>query len=160
MKTTRLISILLIAVLLCAFLTACGEKTATTVIDFEKTMSDKGFNVNVSAPETSPAITAVAKNEGYEIYFYEFQAAEGEESGTSTEYATRIYESIKNDFDNKENSKLMKVELTMPTYAYYHFIASDKYYIVSRIGNTVMFANTSDEYTEEVKALFEELGYK
>ncbi len=160
------LSFVLVLVLCVSVLAGCGEKTAVTTIDFESKLTEKGYNVNVAAPSNTPCITSVARKNNYDILFYEFVADSSDTSEAvsdntvAVEYAQKFFDSIKNEFDNRENSKFMSVKMTMTNSAYYFFSASEKFYIISRVGNTVMVAVVPEEHTDEVKAVFEELGYK
>lgn len=161
MKSSKTISLLLVLVLCVSVLVGCGKKTAVTTHDFEAKMTEKDYNVNVSAPINSPCITSVARKNNYDIMFYEFVADEQEtgENDAAVEYAEKIFESITNELDQREKVKLMLVQVNLPGYSYYSFSASEQYYAVSRVGNTVMFASVPSEYKNEVADVFEELGY-
>lgn len=167
MNRNKLISLLL-AIIMCASLfVGCGEKSAVSTLDFEEILTEKGYNVNVSAPSNVPCITSMARKNNYDILFYEFISDDelsAEESGTSKEsvavqYAQKVYDSITNELDMREKTKVMHVQVDMPNYSTYSFIASEKYFIVSRVEHTIMFSEVPLEYQEDVNNVFDELGY-
>ena len=166
MKNIKPFALLLLLAICAMCFVGCGEKEAITTFDFEEKLTEKGFNVNVSAPQNSPYAISVAKNADLEILFYEFLAEDDSSTASdpgddqAIQYAQKIYESIKNDFESKEPTKLFNVEVTMPSYENYCFIASEQYYIVSRVFNTVMVTTAPLDSKDAVMAIFEELGYK
>ncbi|MBQ5838144.1 MAG: hypothetical protein IIW39_05665, partial [Clostridia bacterium] len=100
MNKNKLISLLFAIIMCVSLFVGCGEKSAVSTLDFEEILTEKGYNVNVSAPSNSPCITAVARK-NYDILFYEFVSddeASTDESDTSKEsvavqYAQKVYDS-------------------------------------------------------------------
>jgi uncharacterized lipoprotein YehR (DUF1307 family) len=166
MNKNKLISLLFAIIMCVSLFVGCGEKSAVSTLDFEEILTEKGYNVNVSAPSNSPCITAVARK-NYDILFYEFVSddeASTDESDTSKEsvtvqYAQKVYDSITNELDMREKTKFMHVQVNLPAHSYSSFNTSEKFYIVSRVEHTIMFASVPLEYKEEVIDVFDELGY-
>ena len=75
MKKIRFIFLLIVLALSVLVFVGCGERTAITTFDFEKRLTEKGFNVNVSSSEESFCVISVAKNQDFEILFYEIDDA-------------------------------------------------------------------------------------
>lgn len=161
MKSSKTISFLLVLVL-CAFsFVGCNNRTAVTTHDFESVLTEMGYNVNVSAPVNSPCVTSVARKDEYNIIFYEFLDGEsdGSTDDNTVEYAQKIFESIKNDIDQREKTKEATVEVDASGLSSYSFMTQTQYYAVSRVDNTVLFASVPLNNKDAVVDVFEELGY-
>ena len=157
---------LIIALLFCTLsFCGCGEKQPTSINEFESKMTERGYNVNVSAPTTSPCVTAVARKNNYDILFYEVLADEdgssaSDESRTalSVTYAIKLFESITNEITFRSSPSETNT-VDSENASYFSFETESTYCAVTRFENTIMFASVNSQYKDEIIDIFNSFGY-
>ena len=132
------------------------EKTAITASNFYETMSKKGYMVQDATSEFSEygyvakVHLALSSDEGYQIEFYEL---------IDTEYANNFYENNKAIFEASEGNNASKTTVNLKNHSKFTLSTDGKYKVLSRIDNTVIYANVDEQYKDTVKDLLKELGY-
>lgn len=132
------------------------EKTAITFNEFKVTMESKGYYVSDATSQFSQynyitsATLAVDSNYSYKIEFYTL---------SDVNYATMFYNNNKTLFENSKGSSSAKTDVTSKNGAKYTLSSNNKYMVVSRIDNTVIFVNVDLQYKDTVQKLLKELNY-
>ena len=133
------------------------EKTPVSAETFSEKMEEAGLTINdqsEEAPEDfGTSEVKVAFEEGqYQIEYYAFEKEEDAES---------IYSSMQGQLEDTYESAngTVKTSKNVGNYGSYKLSADGKYYVVSRIGNTLVYSATTSDYKNQVKKLVEDLGY-
>lgn len=150
----RIIKII-IAFNLLLFLTACSNKEKIDSAKFKDVMTSKGYNVvDVTEKTDSDAATSVliamSKDNTYQVEFFEL---------VNEETAINTYNINKSNFLENKSSKYSQTEKDVKNYSKYTLTSSGKYMVVSRIENTLVYANVTDDKKDEIKSVLKELGY-
>lgn len=132
------------------------NKQALTVSEFKEIMEDKDFEIidvkdqfeNIDYIEK--AYIALEEDYDYQIEFYRLE---------EEDYAIEFYKNNKEIFEDSKGSSSAETSVSMGNNSKYTLTTNDEYKVVSRIENTVIYANVDDKYKDEVKDLLKELGY-
>ena len=119
-------------------MTGCStDKDPISADTFAEKMEEAGLKINdqsEEAPEDSGmSDVKVAFEEGkYQIEFYSFDKEEDAKS---------LYSKVQGDLENAYESSngTVKTSKSVGNYASYKLSADDKYYVVSRIGDTLVY---------------------
>lgn len=140
------------------FATGCGEeKVAVEPTTFISTMKEAGADVN-DQTETMEKISSATSvqvaymEEQYQIEYYEF----GEETDASYLYSASV-EQLEDAAEAA--SGVTKTNVNTGSHGKYTISMDGKYVVVSKIGNTVMYATATSDYKDTVKELLEQMGY-
>lgn len=133
------------------------DKTPVSADTFEEKMEEAGLTVNdqseEAAEDSGMSAVKVAFEEGnYQIEYYAFEKEED---------AKDLYNSVQGGLEDTYESSngTVKTSKSVGNYASYKLSADDNYFVVSRIGNTLVYSATTSEYKNQVKELVEDLGY-
>ncbi len=132
------------------------EKTPITASNFYTTMSQKGYNLLDANSQYSDynyikqVYLAISEDYSYKIEFYEL---------LDDSYATSFYNTNKSIFESSKGNAAAETNVELNNYSKYTLLANDKYMVISRIGNTVMYVNVDNDYKDTVNSLLDELGY-
>lgn len=154
MKRVKIFSV--ICILMTFLLTGCGSKTAITLDEFNNVMQNKGYTIqNVSSQFTeyeniSDVNIAVSSDSKYQIEFYKL---------SDVDNAIDFFDNNKAIFEKSKSSASSESSVTMGNYSKYTLSTNGKYKVISRIDDTVVYLNVSDDYKDAVKEILEELGY-
>ena len=143
--------IVVVAVLvICAVLIFAKDKTVLTAEEFKTQMEEKGYIVedatyqSTSDDHIDQIYEATSQDNGYKIEFYVFE---------NIEYAKMFYDVNKDAFEDTISSGYLK------NYSKYSLSSNNKYKVLSRVENTVIYVNENIAYTDAIKNLLNEIGY-
>ncbi|MDR1003293.1 MAG: hypothetical protein LBL82_08515 [Oscillospiraceae bacterium] len=150
-------ALLVLSVFLFA-LSGCSSspKEPITAETFNSTMQENNFTVTDATSQFEAGLVnsvtiAVNKAATYQIEFYVVPSAERARSS---------YEQNRVHFKELKGSAAVETEVFLPSYARYTLTSDGKFYIVSQIGNTFIFAqNIASSDKAEVEDILKELGY-
>ena len=131
--------------------TGCGNKNALSVDDFNKKMEDKGYTVQDASSQMSEVkeienvSIAIDKDQEYQIEFYKL--------------AVIFINENKEIFENSKTNNNSYSEANMANFSTYTLTTNDKYKLLSRIDNTVLYIDVVKDAKSEVKELVKHLGY-
>ena len=130
-------------------------QTAITAEAFMQTAKAENFAVSDMTDEIDTqgvaASVLVAYGENYNIEFY---VTADEENGESMFYHSKKL------LDDEHPFKAISSEAAFKQYNYYAFTADGGFYMISRIGNTMIRCEADQEYRKEIIEIAEKLGYK
>lgn len=132
------------------------SKVPLTAEQFKSTMEEKGYVVTDATAQFSEydyvkkIFVAEAANADYQVEFYEL----ADES-----YAANFYANNKAIFESSKGNVSGETSVNMKNHSKYTLSSNDKYQVVSRIDNTVVFLNVDGSHKEAVKDLLKQLGY-
>lgn len=151
------ISIISLALLLLLSLSSCGEpRTALLADGFQSRMEDMGCKVvDVSgqfSEEDAYESVLVASNEdgGYRIEFFVV---------TTEGLAIQAFNNVKYNFESEKGNSSSNSSVSVSNYNKYTQNTNDKYYVVSRIGNTFLYVVTESGNKDAVNSALKALGY-
>lgn len=138
-----------------------ANKKAITSEEFKNTISSKGFNVNVLEDAlTKEAITKAGIKGGYltseiedkeyRINFFEFKDENSEQY--------MYYDAI-NTIRNEGNWNIEETTDKSMNHTKYTALTNGNYMVVSRIGNTLIWATINADRKQELIDLLSEFGY-
>ena len=132
------------------------EKTAITSSEFKNAMEAKGYYVSDALSQFSEynyvtsAYVAIDNTYSYKIEFYTL---------SDESYATLFYDNNKTIFENSASNASAKTDVTLKNSAKYTLSSNNKYMVVSRIANTVIFVNVDSQYKDTIQKLLKEFDY-
>ncbi|MGN0430917.1 MAG: hypothetical protein ACI4EQ_01005 [Lachnospiraceae bacterium] len=152
-KLNKVIAMAMMMILL-AGLTACGNRTAVSVSEFNNVLEDKGYIIEDATGQIAPeSITAIslAVGDDYQIEFYEFK---------NNAAATAVFNENKNIFESyASGGASAEITKNIMNYSYYSVTSSGTYYMLAKIDNTMLYAVADSEYKDEIVEIVKELGY-
>lgn len=132
------------------------NKQPLTVSEFKNIMEDKDFEI-IDAKEQfedidyiEKAYIALEEDYDYQIEFYRLDDEDN---------AIEFYKTNKKIFEEAKGTSSAETSVNMGNNSKYTLTTNDEYKVVSRIENTVIYANVDDKYKDELKDLLKELGY-
>lgn len=125
--------------------------------DFKEIMEDKDFEI-IDAKENQlteydyvkKAYVALEEDYNYQIEFYKLDEEED---------AIRFYKTNKEIFEDSKGSSSVETKVSMGNNSKYTLKTNDEYKVVSRIEDTVIYADVDEKYADEVKEILKEMGY-
>ena len=142
---------------ICLFVTTgCGNKTAISSEDFKVTMDGKGYKIIDATSQFAEAdyvkqvYVALSSDSKYQIEFYEFDTDDN---------GLEFYKTNSKEFEKNEEVGAIKTSGSLNNYSKFTLSDSNKYQVVSRIGNTAVYVDVDAKYKDDVNALLDELGY-
>ena len=148
---------ILILVGFVVLLTACSPKRDAIDEDqFIRIMNDEGFSIkNVESQFEQygyfeEAYLAIDSNNNYQIEFYELE----EEN-----YDLNFYNNNKSKFENEKSSTYVDSNMDLKNINKYTLTTNNKYKVVSRIDDTVIYLDVDKKYKKEVNDILKKLGY-
>lgn len=132
------------------------SKEPLTAEQFKSTMEEKGYVLTDATAQFSEydyvkkIFVAEAAKDDYQVEFYELE----DES-----YAANFYANNKAIFESSKGNASGETSVSMKNHSKYTLSSNNKYQVVSRIDNTVIYLNVQDKYKDTVKDLLKELGY-
>lgn len=118
-------------------------------------MTEKGYNVlNVKEQfeydYIIDALIAVSSDKKYQIEFYVL---------STDDYAINFYANNKTIFENSKTANNNETSVNLDNHSKYALTTNDKFKVVSRIKNTVIYLNIDEVYKNEVQNVLNSLGY-
>lgn len=139
------ISLLIICILLCFQLVGCGSKESISAETFVNSLKDMGYAVTYvsdqysSYPQIKTAI--VAQKEGYQVEFY---ILDNEANAQS------MFNTNKEIFRNSTGNVSGEFSTSISNYATYTLQSNNRYMYLSRIDNTLFYADVDKKYADAV----------
>ena len=129
------------------------EKRLITAEQFKEIMESKEYTIyDITKQYPNFTMVYVAKNStnNYQIEFYE---------NDYTSESIQVYNSLVNDIESEKNESQNYSDMKFKNYAKHTLSANGKYMVVSRIENTVVYAEVDESFEDEVNNLLDEIGY-
>ena len=152
-----LVVILILAIILgIVFVSLNKEKTSISANDFKSSMQGKGYIIQDATSQFSSydyieqVYLAISNEYSYQIEFYVL---------SDEAYATSFYNNNKSNFESSKGDVAAETNASLKNYSKYTLSSNNKYSVVSRIDNTVIYLNVDSSYKDTVKDLLDELGY-
>lgn len=157
-KTIIIVIIIWIIAALMIGIVAVTSKAKTPIssIGFATTMSSKGYKITDASDQlaqyeyVTKVYIAGNKSTNYQIEFYEL---------SDDTMAKSFFNQNKTKFENQKESASAETNVKGKNYSKYTLSTGNKYKVLSRIDNTVIYLDVYDSYEEEVKNILGELGY-
>ncbi len=156
MKLKNKVLGILCLIMLLFLTTACGKKVAITSSDFKEKMESRGYTIQDATNQFSDydyvkqVYIALSSNSGYQIEFYEL---------SNNDNASSFFNNNKSIFEQSKSSNSTETSNSINNTAKYTLTTNGQFKLVSRIDNTVIYLNVSEEYKSEVKEVLKDLGY-
>ena len=147
----RVLSLTLCVLLLSVLLMGCSPKTVLSAADFQTKMEKKGFTVQ-DVTATTPGIgksVMIAYNTSFQVEYFEL---------SSQSDAKGVFENNKTIVSNQVSSK-STTSTTASNYDTFTLTGDGQFFMLTRVDNTVLYCLTSSDNKDEVKEIFEYLGY-
>lgn len=136
----------------------CGkEKVAVEPEAFISAMEGAGAQVSdqtetMAEVSSATSVQVAYMEDQYQIEYYEFEEA----ADASYLYSASV-EQLETAAETA--SGVAKTNVSTDSYGKYTISMNGNYIVVSRIGNTVMYATAAGDYKDTVKELLEQMGY-
>ena len=133
------------------------NKQSISANEFKKMMEEKDFEI-FDAKESQfkdydyvkRAYVALEEDYDYKIEFYKLAEEDN---------AISFYKTNKEIFENSKDSVSAEKSISLGNNSKYTLKTKDKYKVVSRIENTVIYVDVDAKYEDEVKEILKEIGY-
>ena len=132
------------------------NKQPITSGDFKDIMEDKDFEIMDVLYQVEDygyvekAYIALEEDYDYQIEFYKLDDEDD---------AIKFYNINKGIFEDSKGSASLETKKSMGNNSKYTLKTNDEYKVVSRIEDTVIYADVDDKYEDEVKEILKEIGY-
>ena len=132
------------------------EKESITASEFKTIMQEKGYDVSDATSYFSQydyinqAYIAVSDDYSYKIEFYEL---------SNVEYAIGFFNNNKSIFEASKGDFSSETDVNIQNYSKYTLSSHDKYKVISRIDNTVIYLDVDSSNKDTIKDLLDELNY-
>lgn len=73
--------------------------------------------------------------------------------------ASSFYNNNTQIFENAKSSTGVETSVSLGNYSKYTLQSNNKYQVVSRVDNTVIYVDESDAYMSDIKDVLDDLGY-
>ena len=146
-KLLTLIMVVICLITLCG----CGKKQVLSDKDISSKLSQMGFSVNdvtSSMEDSNVNVVKTANNGKYQIEYYVFK---------SEQMAKTAYDNNIAMF--KDNKKYKGNERSKDGYNRYDQKTDDYYNVVSRLGNTLVYASVNIDYKNDLKKVLNKLNF-
>lgn len=145
------------AVLLCTIIVVTGcSKKVITAESFKNTMDSKGYNVVdvtdqfASQGTMKKGYVALQKESKYQVEFFELKTEVAAES---------MFDTNKKRFEDTKTKVSIETNVNGSNYSKYTLSTEDKFKVVTRVENTLLYLDVDKEYKDEVGKIIEQLGY-
>lgn len=157
-KLSKLLSLVLAAMLSCGLLMGCSgiDRTALTSEEFKTIIEEHGYEVVdvidqfADYDHIDAAYVATHSVLSYQIEFYQI---------SDDKTAERMFESNVEMMEKEKDSYTSKTSFSLGNYEKYTFTTNEMYESVVRIGDTLIYCNVAEEYGPYAKEMIELLGY-
>ena len=141
----------LCALALTLVMAGCSDKTPATLDDFKGAMEKAGYHIVDAGGQfdksIAKSVTVAVKDNG-QVEFFML---------TSEDNAIASFETNKSKLEAKNGSARSSV--SAGNHAYYNLTKDGLYYSVSRVGDTMIYAEAPEAQKDEVAELMDSLGY-
>ena len=153
-KSVIMFSVLFVGILF--LVTGCFNKTSITAKEFKDKMEGLNYQVLEATEQFSDydyvkkVYLAIDYDKNYQVEFYQL---------SDVENAINFYNNNKGIFEDGKGKKYSETNNSGQNYEKYRLKTNDKYKVISRIDNTVVFINVDDDLEKSIDDLLKELGY-
>ena len=158
-KIGIIITIVIIAMIVGAFslvLFIAREKESIDAEKYKTIMEEKGYSVVDATSQfaeynyVKKSYIATPEDRSYQIEFYEL---------SDNDYAMKFFDSNKSIFEVSKSDKSVSKKQNGKNYSKYTISANERYNVVSRIDNTVIYVSVTDNHKDTIKDILKEIGY-
>lgn len=158
MKMNRKLCVAVVFVCMLVF-AGCGKpKEKMSAEAFVSYMEQAGLTIMEQSDdiaedsEITEVQVALAEDDVYQVEFYQLAGVEN---------AMALYTAAKNDIEASygEVNGNVKTNISVSNYDKYTLLIEGRYYVVSRIDDTLVYVIASSDSKDIVNALLEEMGY-
>lgn len=156
MKRIKKIAVTLFLFIVLFSLTGCKNKDSITAQEFKSRMEKENFVLTDAKSQFSEynyiqsVYVARDKDDEYQIEFYQM---------SDDTNAQNFFNTNKTIFEQNKSSSSSQTSKSVKNYSKYTLTSNGKYYVVSRINNTVIYASVDEEHKDDVKDILDELNY-
>ena len=147
-----LITIVILGIL--AFTNLTKEKNPATAAQFTQIMENNGYVVQDATYQMKEnvkrIIIALKSDYSYQIEFFEVE---------TEEQAQRAYVQNKTNFEKEASNVKSTIEINGKNFNKYVTTTGENYCVISRIGNTFIYAKVPSNYKEEVSKIIKNMDY-
>lgn len=147
----RVLSLTVCVLLLSVLLMGCSPKTVLSGTDFQTKMEKKGFtvqDVTASTPGIGKTVM-VAYNTAFQVEYFEL---------SNQSDAKGVFENNKSLVSNQISNK-STTSTSASNYETFTLTGDGKFFMLTRVDNTVLYCLTTSGNKDAVKEIFEHLGY-
>lgn len=133
-----------------------NNKQAMTATDFKNSMENKGYILMdvtsqfANNENIKQAYIATNNDYSYRVEFYET---------ANDDYAKTFYSNNKANFESSKTETDNETNTDLEQSSKYTLSSEDKYKVVSRKNNTVIYINANSSYKDTTNDILNELGY-
>lgn len=138
-------------------LTGCGKKKAITSEKFTSLASEQGLNTTDLTLEAAAtygyvksAVFAYNTIGDLQVEFYILE---------NNDKAKSLFNSSKSIVETRKTGSYKDKSVNLANYNIYEISAGGSYVYMSRVDNTLFYAEASDSYKNEIKSLVKKMGY-
>lgn len=143
----------IIIVVIVILATGCGFYNLVDSTEFKEHFGALGYTVNENKEakyEGDTTLVATKEDVPYKIEYYEFKE-EIEAKKIYEKYKDRIVDYITTNSKNNET--------TGAVFAKTIAVSENEYIVISRVKNTLIFINGTNDYSKEIDKLLEDIKY-
>lgn len=154
-RNFKFLSIFVIAITMVFVVTGCSKKVITAE-QFKSKMEDKEYNVvditdqYSSSDKFIKVYVALNEDKTYQIEYYQFKDVDS---------ATNAFESSKTNFENSKGSSSVNTSVNLANYSKYSLSTNGKYKTITRVEDTLLYADVDSSYKNKVLDVFDSFGY-
>lgn len=138
-------------------MTGCFNKTALTAEEFSDRAKEYGLKVEDQSEDyqeddeqrITRAVMGYSEND-WQVEYYEL---------ASEDYSRQLYNLARSDIEEAKSTGSSNTTINMGNHQKYSQTGDGKYFVVSRIGKTVIYIETTDSNKEDVKAFLKTINY-
>jgi uncharacterized protein YpmB len=129
-----------------------SEKVAITPEEFQTKIEAKGLETADVTDQLNGQVEKgiIGGNSDFEIEFY--KVAEEDQ-------AIRAYNQNKGDFELEKVSASIETNIEIGNVSKYSLLSNGKFMVISRIQDTFIYVNASDQYKGQIEGILKDLGY-
>lgn len=142
--------IVIFIIILSIFFSIKGNKKSITEEKFISEMTNIGYTSSKVTTSSTVIDTYLAEKDNLKIYF---------NVASSEQLATNNFNIIKSKYENLKVESSAETSVSINSYSKYTLLNNEYYMVVTRIGNTVMYAQVDKQEKDIVKDIFKQLGY-
>ena len=138
-------------------MTGCFNKTALTAEEFSSKAKEYGLKVEDQSEDyqddgkhrITKAIMGYSNND-WQVEYYEL---------ANESYSRELYILAQSDIEEAKSSMSSNTTINLGNHQKYSQTGGGNYFVVSRIGKTVIYIETTDSNKEDVKAFLKSINY-
>lgn len=143
----------IIIFVLVILLAGCGFYNLLKPEDFESHFKALGYSISDKEEaeyESKSYLVASKDDVPYQILYYEFDT-EVNAKKVYEKYKKNIANYITSDSKNKETKKAVSTKIVA--------VSDNEYIVISRVKNTLIFINATNDYSNEINSFLDEIKY-